>query len=433
MSVLLLAACGGSQAPAATPAPAAAESEATAAPAAAAAETEATEGEVLPTTTPEPEAEATDDGRVAAPTFDPGVNQIAFQPFLSDFAQPLFLTHAGDESGRIFVVEKAGTIRIVRDGAVVETPFLDISDRVTTVGNEQGLLGLAFPPNFSESGYFFVNYSDLDGNTAISRFQVSPPNGDVADAASEFLVMGIEDPARNHNGGMLLFGPDGYLWIGMGDGGGGGDTFGNGQNPATLLGKMMRIDVTSDPSVPYVIPPDNPWVNADWNGADVRDEVWAVGLRNPWRYSFDRHTDDLWIADVGQNVWEEVHYTVMGSPGGLNYGWPIMEGNHCFGSNDCDQTGLQLPVFEYDHSKGCSITGGYVYRGNQYPVLQGVYIFGDFCTGIVWATIPNPDGSWNTTEVLQSGVNISSFGEDENGELYVTDLSSGEIFQVAGQ
>jgi glucose/arabinose dehydrogenase len=232
---------------------------------------------------------------------------------------------------------------------------------------------------------------------------------------------------------MLLFGPDDYLWIGMGDGGGANDTFGNGQNPATLLGKMLRIDVTSDPSVPYVIPADNPWVEADWNGVDVRDEVWAVGLRNPWRYSFDRHTGDLWIADVGQNVYEEVNYNVEGTQGGLNYGWPIMEGLHCFAGDDCDQSGLQLPVAEYDHSKGCSITGGYVYRGGQYPLLQGVYIFGDYCTGIVWATIPNPDGSWNTTEMLQAGIQISSFGEDESGELYVTDLSSGAIYQVTGQ
>ncbi len=375
----------------------------------------------------------TDEGRVAAPTFDPAVNQIAFEPFLEGFTQPLFVTHAGDESGRIFVIEKAGIVRIVRDGTVVESAFLDISDRVTTAGNEQGLLGLAFPPNFSESGYFFVNYSNLEGNSAISRFQVDAANADVADPASEFSVLQIEDPARNHNGGMLVFGPDDYLWIGMGDGGGGGDTYGNGQNPDTLLGKMLRIDVTSDPSVPYVIPPDNPWVDADWNGADVRDEVWALGLRNPWRYSFDRHTGDLWLADVGQNVYEEVNYNVEGTQGGLNYGWPIMEGLHCFNASECDQTDLQLPVFEYEHAKGCSITGGYVYRGSEYPMLQGVYIFGDYCSGIVWATIPNPDGSWNTTEMSKVNGQISSFGEDENGELYVTDLTSGTIYRVTGQ
>ena len=444
MGALLLAACNtASPTPApqatavptsaavATPTAAEAEVEVTAAPAEEATEAPVEEATAVPAE--EPAAEATDDGRVAAPTFDPTVNQIALEPFLEGFDQPLFLTHAGDESGRIFVVEKAGTIRIVVDGAAVETPFLDITDRVTTAGNEQGLLGLAFPPNYTESGYFFVHYSDLDGNTAISRFQVDPANPDVADPASEFFVLQIEDPAQNHNGGMLLFGPDDYLWIGMGDGGGGGDTFGNGQNPDTLLGKMMRLDVTSDPSVPYVIPPDNPWVNADWNGVDVRDEVWAIGLRNPWRYSFDRHTGDLWIADVGQNVYEEVNYNVEGTQGGINYGWPIMEGLHCFEAGDCDQTGLQLPVFEYDHSQGCSITGGYVYRGGEYPMLQGVYLFGDYCSGTIWATIPNPDGSWNTTEMLTADARISSFGEDENGELYVTDLSSGTIYRVTGQ
>jgi glucose/arabinose dehydrogenase len=370
---------------------------------------------------------------VAAPTFDPAANQIGLQPFLEGFSQPLFLTHAGDESGRIFVVEKGGTIRIIRDGAIVDTVFLDISDRLTAAGSEQGLLGLAFPPNFAESGSFFVNYTDLSGDTVISRFQVDAANPDVADPASEFVVLQIDQPARNHNGGMLAFGPDGYLWIGMGDGGGGGDTYGNGQNPQSLLGKMLRIDVTSDPSVPYIIPPDNPWVGADWNGADVLDEVWAVGLRNPWRYSFDRFTGDLWIADVGQNVYEEVNYTVMGTPGGLNYGWPIMEGAHCFGSDNCDQSGLEMPVAEYDHALGCSITGGYVYRADAYPVLQGVYIFADYCSGIFWVTLPNPDGSWNTTQMLDSDVLVSSFGQDENGELYVTDLNTGVIYQVTGQ
>jgi glucose/arabinose dehydrogenase len=430
---LLLAACN-SPTPAATPAPTLAATQVVLTPITVIPPTtEAITTEATSEATEVPTAQATEEARVAAPTFDPAVNQIAFQPFLQGFNQPLFLTHAGDESGRIFVLEKQGAIRIVHDGTIVEQPFLDITGQVRSSGSEQGLLGLAFPPNFTESGYFFVNYTDVNGNTAISRFQVDGANPDVADPGSEFMVLQIEDPAPNHNGGNLVFGPDGYLWIGMGDGGGGGDTYGNGQNPATLLGKMMRIDVTSDPSVPYVIPPDNPWVNADWNGADVRDEVWAVGLRNPWRYSFDRFTGDLWIADVGQNIYEEVNYNVEGTQGGLNYGWPIMEGAHCYGSDSCDQSGLQLPVAEYDHSKGCSVTGGYVYRGSQYPVLQGVYIFGDYCSGIVWATIPNPDGSWNTTQMLDSDVIISSFGEDEQGELYVTDLSSGVIYQVTGQ
>jgi glucose/arabinose dehydrogenase len=393
---------------------------------------EAAEADLMPTVTPQAVAAATGE-RVAAPTFDPAQNQVVLQPVLEGFDRPLFVTHANDGSGRIFVVEKEGSIRIVSGGVILEQRFLNITNQVTSSGNEQGLLGLAFAPNYSESGYFFVNYTDLSGNTAISRFQVDAANPDRADPNSEFMVLQIEDPARNHNGGMLAFGPDGNLWIGMGDGGGGGDTFGNGQNPNTLLGKMIRIDVTSDPSVPYVIPADNPWVEADWNGVDVLDEVWAVGLRNPWRYSFDRHTGDLWIADVGQNAYEEVNYTVAGTQGGLNYGWPIMEGLHCFRGSDCDQTGLELPVFEYEHANGCSVTGGYVYRGSQYPVLQGVYIFGDYCSGLVWATIPNPDGSWNTTQVAATGALLSSFGEDENGELYATDLNSGVIYQVTGE
>lgn len=376
-----------------------------------------------------PAAEATEE-RVMAPTFDPAQTQITLQPFVEGFDRPLFLTHANDGSNRIFVVEKSGFIRIVRDGQIVEPAFLDISERVTTSGNEQGLLGMAFAPNYSESGYFFVNYSDTSGNTVISRFQVDAANPDVADAGSEFLVLGIEDPASNHNGGMLVFGPDGYLWIGMGDGGGANDSFGNGQNPDTYLGKMLRLDVTSDPSVPYVIPADNPWVAADWNGVDVIDEVWAVGLRNPWRYSFDRATGDLWIGDVGQNQYEEVDFTLAGSPGGLNYGWPMMEASHCKDSDDCDQSGLELPVAEYDHSNHCSVTGGYVYRGSEFPDLVGVYLFGDYCSGFMWTTVPAADGSWTTTQVLESGLQLSSFGEDEAGELYVTDLSSGTVYRV---
>jgi glucose/arabinose dehydrogenase len=193
---------------------------------------------------------------------------------------------------------------------------------------------------------------------------------------------------------------------------------------------MLRLDVTSDPTVPYTIPADNPWVNTDLNGIDVRDEIWADGLRNPWRYSFDRATGDLWIADVGQNQYEEVNFTIAGSPGGLNYGWSIMEGNHCFQSSECDPTGLELPVAEYDHSGHCSVTGGYVYRGSAYPEIAGVYFFGDYCSGVMWAVTPNADGSWKSEEVLESGVLISSFGEDEAGELYITDLSSGTIYQV---
>ncbi len=216
------------------------------------------------------------------------------------------------------------------DGKLDDAPFLDIRDRVRSSGNEQGLLGLAFAPDYADSGFFFVNYTDRGGNTIVSRFQVSEDNPDLADATSESVVIQLDQPARNHNGGMLTFGPDGYLYIGTGDGGAAADRFGNGQNPDTLLGKMLRLDVTSDLTVPYTIPADNPWVESDWNGVDARDEIWAFGLRNPWRFSFDRQTDDLWIADVGQNVYEEINFIPAGSESGLNFGWPILEGYTLF-------------------------------------------------------------------------------------------------------
>lgn len=343
---------------------------------------------------------------------------------------PLYITHAGDGSGRLFVVEQPGVIRIIADGRLMATPFLDIRERVGSSGTEQGLLGLAFAPDYARSGHFFVNYTDRDGNSRVSRFSISSAP-DVADPRSEFLVLKIAQPAANHNGGLLLFGPDGYLWIGTGDGGAANDRFGNGQNPETLLGKMLRLDVTADGAAPFLIPGDNPWIAADWNDQDMRDEVWAVGLRNPWRYSFDRNTGDLWIADVGQNLYEEVHYVPAGSSGGLNFGWPIMEGTHCFPEEAaCPRAGLEIPVAEYVHgADGCSITGGYVYRGAQFQDLAGVYLYGDYCSGKIWGL--TPDGaSWRNAELLASGLNISSFGEDEAGELYVTDLRGGDVYRI---
>jgi glucose/arabinose dehydrogenase len=368
----------------------------------------------------------------AAPVFDPATTTIVLQPVTTDLDQPLFVTHAGDGSGRIFVVEKQGRIRIVREGQTVATPFLDLSDRVRSTANEQGLLGLAFAPNYAETGHFFVNYTDANGDTVVSRFTTPADTPDQADPGSEFVVLAFDQPAANHNGGMVTFGPDGYLWIGTGDGGGANDRFGNGQNPATFLGKLLRLDVTSDPTVPYAVPPDNPWVAADWNGQDVIDEAWALGLRNPWRFTFDRATGDLWIADVGQNQIEEVNFVAGGNPGGLNFGWPILEGTHCFQSGSCDPAGTVLPVLEYDHGGGhCSITGGNVYRGSQFPALQGVYFYGDFCSGVIWAAMPAGDG-WSAVEVMQSGMSISSFGEDEAGEQYLTDLGGG-LYQVTAE
>ena len=366
----------------------------------------------------------------AAVEFQPESVTLTLETVTEELDSPLFVTHAGDGSGRIFVLEKVGKIRIVVDGTLVETPFLDITDRVRSSANEQGLLGLAFAPNYAESGFFFVNYTDDDGNTVVARYTVTADDANQADPASEFVVLQIEQPASNHNGGMIAFGPDGYLYIGMGDGGGSGDRYENGQNPETLLGKMLRIDVTSDPSKPYTIPADNPWVTQDWNGVDVRDEIWAVGLRNPWRFSFDRTTGDLWIGDVGQNQYEEIHYTPADNPGGLNYGWPILEASACYSNGaDCEKAGLELPVAEYSHSGHCSVTGGYVYRGEQFPALQGVYLYGDYCSGMIWGSW-FADDSWQGAELLDSDVSLSSFGEDEAGELYVTNLSTGTLSRI---
>lgn len=455
-SVWLLAACSTSS-PAATATPAEVAADVAAAPTAtpaltdtatltqtesltetgvlteAAGVTDAAAPAALPTVTPQPEATAADaPSEAAPPAFAPDQVSLGLEVVAEGLAGPLFVTHAGDGSGRLFVVEKPGLIHIVAGGQVVQPAFLDLTDRVGSSASEQGLLGLAFAPNYSETGYFWVNYTDLNGDTVVSRFHTPAETPNQADPASEFVTLQVDQPAANHNGGMVLFGPDGYLWIGMGDGGGANDRFGNAQNPATLLGKMLRLDVTSNPDVPYTIPADNPWVEADWNGADVVDEAWALGLRNPWRFSFDRATGDLWIADVGQNQYEEVNVTPAGSPGGLNYGWPIMEGMHCFQSADCRGDGLVMPVAEYDHSSGCSVTGGYVYRGSAFPALNGVYLFADYCSGVMWATVPEGDG-WATYEMLRSGAMVSSFGEDEAGELYVTDLASGTVYRLVVQ
>jgi glucose/arabinose dehydrogenase len=334
------------------------------------------------------------------------------------------MANAGGGSGRLFVLEKRGVIRVVQNGALTGTPFLDISDRVGSDSSEQGLLGLAFHPGFASNGLFFVNYTDLNGDTVVSRFRLSAdPNQ--ADPASETLVLPLAQPASNHNGGHLVFGPDGYLYIGMGDGGAAGDRYGNAQNGQTLLGAMLRLDV--DGGDPYAIPPDNPFVS----DPNVRDEIWALGLRNPWRYSFDRLTGDLYIADVGQNAYEEVNIQRADSPGGENYGWPIMEGLRCFPEDrPCDQTGWTLPVIEYSHAWGCSVTGGYVYRGVEFPVLNGVYLFGDYCSGIVWGLAHTADGNWQVSQLAQIDARISSFGEDESGALYLLDMGGGVLYRI---
>lgn len=351
---------------------------------------------------------------------------VELQPAAGGLDTPIGLANAGDGSGRLFVIEKGGAIRVVQAGEVLAEPFLDLRDRVNASGSEQGLLGLAFHPGYAANGFFFVDYTDQAGDTVVSRFRVTAdPNR--ADPASEEIVLTQRQPAGNHNGGHLAFGPDGYLYIALGDGGGAGDTYGNGQNLQSWLGTLLRIDVDE---LPYSVPPDNPFVG----DSAALDEIWAYGLRNPWRFSFDRATDDLYIADVGQNQYEEIDFEPASSPGGENYGWPIMEGLHCYpeGAN-CDPSGLVLPVAEYDHSQGCSVTGGYVYRGEAFPAMQGVYFFADWCSGLLWGLAPGPDGGWQSALLLDADGNIASFGEGEAGELYAVDMQSGTVYQVAAR
>ena len=349
------------------------------------------------------------------------VNSISLEPIITrGLIQPLYLTHAFDE--RLFIVEQAGTIRIYQDGELLETPFLDIQDPVGSNSNEQGLLGLAFHPQYQENGTFFLNYTDNDGHTNIVRYHVSDdPN--IADPTSGQILLTVPQPFANHNGGMVAFGPDGYLYVGLGDGGSQADPQGNGQNPATLLGSILRLDVDSADGS-YTIPADNPFVD----DPNARPEVWAFGLRNPWRFSFDRLNGDLFIADVGQNTWEEVSWQASGTRSGQNYGWNVMEGNHCFSAN-CFPGEFTPAIFEYDHANGCSISGGYVYRGQQFLSLYGNYFTADFCSGIIWGVFQQPDGNWQSTVVHESGLPINSFGEDVHGELYVV-ARTGRIFQI---
>ncbi len=340
----------------------------------------------------------------------------------SGVSLPTHIANAGDGSGRLFITEQAGRIRVARGGVLLANPFLDISGRISCCG-EQGLLSVAFPPGYATKGYFYVNYTDPRGDTVISRFTVTS-DPDLADPNSEAVVLRIAQPFANHNGGLLKFGPDGYLYIGMGDGGSGGDPQGNGQKLSTLLGKLLRIDVESGVQ-PYRIPPDNPFVS----NAQARPEIWAYGLRNPWKFSFDRQTGDLYTGDVGQDNWEEIDFQSGSSRGGENYGWNIAEGNHCYANRTCSLASLSMPVAEYSHAGGaCSVTGGYVYRGGRYPALQGVYFYGDYCTGSIWG-LRRAAGEWQSA-LVGRGSGITSFGEDEEGEIYVSDQGAGGIYSL---
>ncbi|MDX1672092.1 MAG: PQQ-dependent sugar dehydrogenase [Balneolaceae bacterium] len=345
------------------------------------------------------------------------------------FERPLDLQHPGDGSNRLFVVEQRGMIHVFDNDPSVagKTTFLDIQNQVTTAGNEEGLLGLAFHPNFENNGFFFVNYTaDNPERTVISRFTVSPNDPDQADPASETEILTFSQPFDNHNGGQLAFGPDGYLYISVGDGGSGGDPNENGQDRTTILGTILRIDVDNQANGNnYAIPPDNPYAG---NNQGFREEIWAYGLRNPWRFSFDATTGDLWAGDVGQGEFEEVDLIEKGE----NYGWDIMEGNECFEpSSNCDMSGLTMPIWVYDHSQGdISITGGFVYRGETHRVLRGMYIYADFASGRIWALdITDLDNPVNT-QLVDANFLISSFGVDPDNELYICGFD-GMIYQLA--
>lgn len=350
---------------------------------------------------------------------------ILWEIFAEGLDQPTDIASAGD--ARIFIVERSGRIRVVEaDGEVLATPFLDIQAQVDSSTSERGLLGLVFHPNYSENGYFYVNYTDAAGDTQVSRFSVSAGNSNIADPDSEYSILQVSQPATNHNAGDLAFGPDGYLYVPLGDGGGGGDPDDRAQDGTQLLGKILRIDVNQGD--PYAIPGDNPFVG----NADVLDEIWAMGFRNPWRLSFDRTSGDLYIADVGQSSREEVDFQPFDSDGGENYGWRCYEGTLEYNLSGClDRSAYVFPVTEYSHDLGCSIAGGFVYRGTNHPQLNGLYFFGDYCSGNLWTLAYEGPGDWVTDLVGDFGFRFTTFGEDNQGELYAADYSTGIIYRLA--
>jgi len=355
---------------------------------------------------------------------------LALQLLVPNLTAPLGLEQPNDGSGRLFVVQQGGAIRIIRNGAVLAQSFLDITSKVTMQG-EMGLLGLTFHPGFSQNGKFYLNYTRTSSGqfqSVIAEYRVSASDPNLADPASERILLTVDQVGNfnNHKAGQLAFGPDGFLYFSLGDGGSGGDPFGNGQNTNTLLGKMMRIDVDStSPGLQYRVPPDNPFASGGG-----RPEIWAFGFRNPWRFSFDRSTGRLFVGDVGENSFEEVDILQKGG----NFGWNTMEGMHCFNpSSGCNMTGLTLPIAEYSHSEGNAIIGGFVYRGQSIAGLQGVYVFGDLGTGKIWGLQETSPNKWTRTLLATTGKTISSFGQDQAGELYLVDYAGGSIFRVQAQ
>jgi glucose/arabinose dehydrogenase len=336
----------------------------------------------------------------------------------SGFNKPLDLEDAGN--GLFYIVEQGGLIHVLLNGEKNQEPFLDIQSRVGTQANEQGLLGLTFDKNYTQNRIFYLDYTDKRGDTVIARYQAAE-DGLTADPNSEQILLQIDQPYGNHNGGNVVFGPDGFLYIGMGDGGSGGDPEDRAQNTDTLLGKLLRIAVSGQET--YAVPADNPYVNGGG-----RSEIFAIGLRNPWRFSFDQNNGDLYIADVGQGEWEEISY-MAGIVPGVNYGWDYREGFQTYEDQPPADLKLTDPVLEYGHDMGCSVTGGYVYRGSELPDLNGVYLFGDYCTGKVWGTIQSDQVEWPFVELFSTNENISAFGQDQSGEMYLI-AHGGRIYKL---
>lgn len=352
----------------------------------------------------------------------PNPSLLTWQLVTDGLQQPIGLFNAADGSERLFILEQAGRILILQAGELLPNVYLDIRDRVGSQGFEQGLLGLAFHPQYAENGYYFVNYTDRQGDTVIARFTVDAQTPNFTDPATEKILLRVGQPFANHNGGMLAFGPEGYLYIGLGDGGSAGDPQGNGQSLDSLLGKILRLDV--DQGDPYTIPAGNSFVQGK-----ALPEIWAYGLRNPWRFTFDSLTGDLLIADVGQNQWEEINFLPSDSAAGANFGWNFFEASMPFSAQVTDPTAMIFPVFEYSHAQGCSVTGGYTYRGEQIPELYGVYLFGDYCSGNIWGLVRDSQNSWQSDLLFENQGSITSFGVDEQGEVYLL-LFSGQVYRL---
>lgn len=347
---------------------------------------------------------------------------IGFEPVLDGLDRPVGYVDANDGSGRFFVVEQGGRIRIAQDGALLDTPMLDISTEVSG-SSEQGLLSIALDPGFPDNGRVFVSSTDAKGDSQIVRYTARAGDPNQLDPDSATTILSLMQPYPNHNGGQIAFGPDGHLYLGFGDGGGQGDPNGVAQDPASLYGKILRIDVRGQQE-PYGIPPDNPFVD----DPAFAPETFVWGFRNPWRFSFDRQTGDLWIGDVGQNSIEEIDLVPAGTSG-QNFGWNVLEGTECYREPNCDASAYTPPVAEYTHDYGCSVTGGYVYRGAAVPDLAGTYLYADYCSGYLWGLVPNGDGTYTATEPMETGMNPSAFAEDASGELYIIDLG-GTVFRV---